>query len=78
MITEIMSISSKWVRLGASSKRAPFERCSSPVDQVSLPSKEFESPLVVLTINLSLEFPCVELEMRLFKRQKLGFMLKSP
>jgi hypothetical protein len=39
--------------------------------------REIESPLVVLPINLT-EFPCVELEMRLFKRQKLGFMLKSP
>lgn len=40
-------------------------------------NREIESPLVVLPINLSSEFPCVELEMRLFKRQKLGFMLKS-
>ncbi len=40
-------------------------------------NREFESPFVVLPINLT-EFPCVELEMRLFKRQKLGFMLKSP
>ena len=41
-------------------------------------NREIESPLVVLPINLKSEFPCVELEMRLFKPQKLGFMLTSP
>jgi hypothetical protein len=44
-------VSSTWVRLGASPKRAPSERRSSPVNQASLPSKEFESPLVVPPIN---------------------------
>jgi hypothetical protein len=39
------------IRLGASEKRAPSKRRSSPVDTVSPPSKGFESPLVVPPIN---------------------------
>jgi hypothetical protein len=38
------------VRLGASPKRAPLGRRSSPIDSTSPPSKEFESPLVGLPI----------------------------
>ena len=49
--SEMMSRSSTWVRLGASEKRAPSERRSSPVNSVSPPSKEFEAPLVVPPIN---------------------------
>ena len=43
----MMSKSSTWVRLGASEKRAPSERRSSPVNSVPPQPKEFESPLVV-------------------------------
>ena len=39
------------VRLGASPKRAPSKRRSSPIDSTSPPSKEFESPLVVPPIS---------------------------
>jgi len=46
-----LPVSSTWVRLGASEKRAPSKRRSSPVNPVSPPSKEFESPLVVPSIN---------------------------
>ena len=37
--------------MGASEKRAPSERRSSPVNPDSSPSKEFESPLVEPPIN---------------------------
>ena len=49
--SEMMSKSSTWVRLGASEKRAPSQRRSSPVNSVSPPSKEFESPLLEPPIN---------------------------
>jgi len=43
---DIGSKGSDQVRLGASPKRAPSKRRSSPIDSTSPPSKEFESPLV--------------------------------
>ena len=46
-----LPVSSTWVRLGASEKRAPSERRSSPVNPTSPPSKEFESSLVEPPIN---------------------------
>ena len=49
--SEMMSKCSTWVRLGASEKRAPSKRRSSPVKSVSSPETEFESPLVVPSIN---------------------------
>ena len=65
--SEMMSKSSTWVRLGASEKRAPSERRSSPVDSASSPSKEFESPLV--------EPPIIDIEAFLaglrFEKRKL-------
>ena len=39
------------ISVGASEKRAPSERRSSPVNPVSPPSREFESPLVLPPIN---------------------------
>ena len=47
----MMSKSSTCVRFGAFEKRVPFERRSSPVNSVSPPTKEFETPLVVQSIN---------------------------
>ena len=49
--SEMMSKCSTWISLGASEKRAPSQRRSSPVNSVSQLSEEFESPLVVPPIN---------------------------
>jgi hypothetical protein len=62
-------VSSTWVRLGASEKRAPFERRSSPVNPDSSPSKDFESPLVEPPIN---DIETFLVELRFEKRNLLA------